>query len=131
MMTMQAINVHVDRQNNATIEAVQGDSACGVSFRLFKGGKALEVKTGATATVRYSICHEGEYFTTSYDTLDDGTPAYLFSGSTMTVYLKPEIFRHVGVGELQVGLVYSGDVYTLSSVLVRVQRDLSAAGTPL
>lgn len=128
MIVTQTVNVHLDKQNATTVETVQSDSGRGIRFRLFTNGEPLELKKNITGFIRYSICHEGEYYTSCYDTLPDGSAAVLNLGSQIIVYLIPEIFSIAGVGELQVCLVNMGEVTTTMSVLLRVQRNLSMEG---
>ena len=128
MIVTQTVNVHLDKQTPVTVETVQSDTGRGIRFRLFTNGEALDIKKGVTGFIRYSICHEGEYYTSCYDTLPDGSAAVVNQGTHVTVYLIPEIFSIVGVGELQVCLVNMGEVTTTMSVLLRVQRNLSIEG---
>lgn len=128
MIVTQAINVHLDKQSTPTIETVQSDTGRSVTVALFTGGKAWEPPAGATATVRHSILHNGEFYTSTYDTLRDGRLAVEFSENVLTVHLSPEILSIPGVGELQVGILYNNALVATMSVLLRVQRNIGTQG---
>ena len=128
MIVTQAINVHLDKQSTPTIETVQSDTGRAVTAALFNQGKAWEPPAGATGMVRHSILHDGECYTSAYDTLSNGALAVEFSGNELTVHLSPEILSIPGVGELQVGILHNDVLVATMSVLLRVQRNIGTQG---
>lgn len=128
MIVTQAINVHLDKQSNPAIETVQSDTGRAVTAALFNQGAPWEPPAGAIGMVRHSILHEGEVYTSAYDTLSDGTAAVSFSGNQLTVHLCPEILSIPGVGELQVGIHHNRVLVATMTVLLRVQRNVGTQG---
>ncbi len=128
MIVTQSINVHMDRQTRPTVETVQSDSGRAVAMALFSQGEKWTPPADTTGLIRYSICHEGEYFTSVYDSISDGTSAVTITGNVLQVRLTPEVLSVVGVGELQVELTSANRVIGTLSVLLRVQRNLSLEG---
>ncbi len=128
MIVTQAINVHLDKQSNPTIETVQSDTGRAVTVALFNQGTPWEPPAGAIGMVRHSILHEGEVYTSAYDTLSDGRAAVTFSGNQLTIHLCPEILSIPGVGELQVGIHHNRVLVATMTVLLRVQRNVGTQG---
>lgn len=128
MIVTQAINVHLDKRSNPTVETVQSDTGRAIKAALFNQGLAWQPPEGATGTVRHSMMHEGEMYTSAYDTLSDGSPAVSFSGNEMTVCLSPEVLSIPGVGELQVGILQADELVATLSILLRVQRNVGTQG---
>lgn len=130
MIITQQIKIHLDKRflETPTVEAVQGESTRAVEFQLYNGGTEWTVPEGTTVTVRYRIFHEGAFYSSTYDTLPDGSPAYCVDGSSLTVYLPTEVLSIWGVGELQIGLFNGDSTTTLFSVLVRVEQDFAFDG---
>ena len=130
MMITQKITLHLDRRtDNNIVETVQGDTARAVEFTLLAEETAWTVPEGATAMIRYRRLLDGSGGT--YDTMPDGTSAYLISGNQVTVYLTSQVLSAAGVLELQVTLIKDGAELTFFSVPVRVQANLTdAAMTP-
>lgn len=128
MIVTQLINVHLDKQTIPTVEAVQSDTGRAVQLSLYSQGTAWTVPTGTVGIIRYSIFHEGECYTSVYDTLADGSSAVSSADNVLTVGLTPEVLSIVGVGQLQVELRWEDQVIATLSVLLRVQRDLSLEG---
>lgn len=130
MIITQKIKIHLDKRflETPTVEAVQGETTRAVEFLLYNGGAEWTVPEGTTVTVRYRIYDEGAYYSSTYDTLPDGSLACCIDGSTLTVYLPTEALSIWGVGELQLGLFNGDTAIALFTVLVRVQQDLSFDG---
>ena len=128
MIVTQSMNVHLDKQTIPTVEAVQSDTGRAVRMALYSQGAPWTVPSGTTGTIRYSIFHEGECYTSVYDTLPDGSKAVTCSENGLTVGLTSEVLSIAGVGQLQVELYSGGQVVATFSVLLRVQRDLSMEG---
>ena len=128
MIVTQTINVHLDRHSTPTIETVQSDTGRAVKALLFAQGQKWIPPEGATGMVRHSICHEGEFYTSAYDTLADGQTAVAFDGNEMTVGLSPEILSIAGVGELQVAILHGNALIATLTILLRVQRNIGVQG---
>jgi len=128
MIVTQTINVHLDKPATPTVETVQSDTGRAVRLELFSAGAPWTAPEGTTGTIRYSIFHEGEAYTSLYDTLPDGSAAVSFSNSTATVVLSPEVLSIPGVGQLQVELRSGDSIIATFSVLLRVQRNLALEG---
>jgi len=128
MIVTQTISVHLDRPNEDTIEAVQGDDRRIVYLRGFQDGKEFAFLNNVKGLVRYSIFHEGEYYTSCYDTLPDGSQACSNYDNKLKVVLTPEIFTIPGVGQLQIGLLNGNEVTATMSIPLRVNRNLAVEG---
>lgn len=128
MIVTQTINVHLDKHSTPTVETVQSDTGRAVEIKLYSNGQPWTPPHNATGTVRYSIFHEGEVYTSTYDTLPNEQPSVRFSENVMTLYLTPAVLSIVGVGELQIGITHAGYLIATLSILLRVQRNIGAQG---
>ena len=130
MIIAQKIKIHLDQRpiEKPTVEAVQGETGRVVEFQLYNKGQEWTIPEKIGITIRHSIQHEGVVYTSAYDTLPDGSAAYSTNGSTLTIYLSPEVLSIWGLGELQIGLLGNDKLITTFTVLLRVQRNLSLYG---
>lgn len=128
MIVTQKLDIHLDQPCKTTIETVQSDVGRAIEAFLYCNNRAWLAPEGATASVRYSIFHEGEVYTSVYDTLPDGQPAVDLSSNLMVFCLTPEVLSIVGVGELQVSILHEGILIATLNVLLRVHRNLGLEG---
>lgn len=127
MIVTHKLKLPLDCREDIRIDAVQGDSARAVEFSLTENGEAWPVPEGTTVMVHYCRPKSGEGG--SYDTLPDGTSAYVISEDKVTVYLAPQVVSVPGFVNLQVTLLNDGAEVTSFTVEVYVQGNLNDAIT--
>lgn len=130
MIIAQKIKLDLDQQPdpNLTIYAVQGETARAAVFQFFYNGAEWMVPEGTMVSIRHSIQQDGILYSSTYDTLSDGSPAYSIDGSTVTVHLTPEVLSIWGLGNLQIGLFNNGKLIITFSVGLHVQMNASLEG---
>ena len=106
MIINQEIQIDLtDPGQRPQIHAKQGDALSrNICVKLTNKGKEWVIFEGTQAVVRYCVQNrDGQIVSRGmYDTLKDGTPAYLISSNGVTVMLTEEITAQDGVATVDV-----------------------------
>ena len=126
MIITHKIMVRLDsREEQQTIDTVQGDTGRSVEISLLDNGSAWSVPDGTRAMVRYRRVPGGGGG--AYDVMPDGTDAYVIDGNKVTIRLAPQVLSVAGMSQLQVTLMKDQTELTCFTILLRVQGNLSEA----
>ena len=120
MNVLGNIVLDMQRPGYAVIYAVQFDKLSRqITAQLTDKGLPWTVPTGALMTIRYSKPDGTQGF---YDTLEDGTKAYIVSGSTVTITLAQQALAAAGNVLMQLNFYTSaGAALSTFSFIVTVQ----------
>ena len=124
MILTNKISLDLDRRGDRpSMDAVQGDTARAVELTMMESGEVWPVPQDATAVVRYRRIRGGSGGI--YDTMPDGSAAYVVGEKSLTVYLAPQVLAVAGPVEVQVTMIKDGAELTCFSFLVHVQGNLT------
>lgn len=101
-----------------------------VRINLYVDGKAWSIDTGADAVIRY-CAHDAEGHTLThgiYDTMEDGSPAWLTAGSVLEVMPISDMMARPGLVTVDVLLVKGAKMLATFSFEIYVNR-AAAEGT--
>lgn len=123
MKVTNIVNIDLSiRQNIPFVDAVQGDSARAIEFRLFDKGQPFDVPDGSAVLIRYKR-HDG--FGGVYDTLPNGEPAYSINANKVTAVLSPTALGVAGNVGFQIAVSNGEDLISAFALEVRVDADPS------
>lgn len=112
------------KQNTSRVDVVQDDKySRDIEFTLTENGVAWQIPDGATAVVRYK---KPDGTGGNYDTLPDGSTAYLINGNVLTVALAPQVCTVQGTVQLAVGLIQGSAEINTFTVNIAVQPNPGA-----
>ncbi len=103
--------IDIDLVNPGTtprIQVKQGDVMTrNVRINLYANGTAWNITGDVSAVIRYSAYDTGNQMLTHgmYDTLEDGSLAYLFMGNALEIMLLGDMMTHPGLVNVDVLLV--------------------------
>lgn len=110
------------KQKMPTVDAVQGDIGRAIQVSLYAAGVAWVIPSGAAVLVRY---RRSDGAGGTYDTLLDGSKAWIVSGNTVTVALVPQMLAVAGLVAMQVSIVSEDGVLSTFTIKVQVETDPS------
>lgn len=107
-----------------TVHAVQGDqnTRC-LELHLYASGSPFPLPEGTTVAVRYRKRDGTRGY---YDTLPDGTPAWVADGNIITVQLVPQMLTVPGTVETQLELTQEEEMLGTFSLFVSVAENPAA-----
>lgn len=124
MKVTNIVNIDLSiRQNIPFVDAVQGDSARAIEFRLFDRGQPFNVPDGSAVLIRYK---RPDGFGGVYDTLPNGETAYSISSNKVTAALSPTALGVAGNVDFQVTVSNGEDLISAFALEIRVDADPSA-----
>lgn len=124
MKVTNIVNIDLSiRQNIPFVDAVQGDSARAIEFRLFDKGQPFNVPDGSAVLIRYK---RPDGFGGVYDTLPNGETAYSISSNKVTAVLSPTALGVSGNVDFQVTVSNGEDLISAFALQIRVDADPSA-----
>lgn len=123
MKVTNIVNIDLSiRQNIPFVDAVQGDSARSIEFRLFDRGQPFNVPDGSAVLIRYK---RPDGFGGVYDTLPNGETAYSIIANKVTAVLSPTALGVAGNVDFQVSVSNEGKTVSAFSLEIRVDADPS------
>lgn len=123
MKVTNIVNIDLSiRQNIPFVDAVQGDSARAIEFRLFDKGQPFNVPDGSAVLIRYK---RPDGFGGVYDTLPNGETAYSIITNKVTAVLSPTALGVAGNVDFQVSVSNEGKTVSAFSLEIRVDADPS------
>lgn len=121
MKVTNIVNIDLSiRQNIPFVDAVQGDSARAIEFRLFDKGQPFNVPDDSAVLIRYK---RPDGFGGVYDTLPNGETAYSISSNKVTVVLSPTALGAPGEVDFQISILNGNDLISIFSIQIRVDAD--------
>lgn len=112
------------RSISPQIDVVQNDqNSRTVKIGLYAGGTPWEIPSGVSAVIRYS---KPDNTSGLYDTMPDGSTAWVVSGNSLTVQLAPQVLTVPGVVMVSAALVSDANVLGTFSFRVNVDQDPAA-----
>ena len=124
MKVTNIVNIDLSiRQNIPFVDAVQGDSARAIEFRLFDKGQPFNVPDGSAVLIRYK---RPDGFGGVYDTLPNGETAYSISTNKVTAVLSHTALGVAGNVDFQVTVSNGEDLISAFALEIRVDADPSA-----
>ncbi|MBQ3000774.1 MAG: hypothetical protein IJD63_03390 [Oscillospiraceae bacterium] len=108
------------------LELIRGDSAVSLEIALMCDGAPWEIPQNANVLLRYRNGQAGG----EYDTLPNGTAAYSFTGSVLTVQLAPAVCSMVGDTDFQVVIYEGTDQKSTLRIPLFVQGEVSGSVEP-
>lgn len=123
MKVTNIVNIDLSiRQNIPFVDAVQGDSARAIEFRLFDKGQPFNVPDGSAVLIRYK---RPDGFGGVYDTLPNGEIAYSIIANKVTAVLSPTALGVAGNVDFQIAVSNEGKTVSAFSLEIRVDADPS------
>ena len=121
MKVTNIVNIDLSiRQNIPFVDAVQGDSARAIEFRLFDKGQPFNAPDGSAVLIRYK---RPDGFGGVYDTLPNGETAYSISANKVTAVLSPTALGAPGEVDFQISILSGDDLISIFSLQIRVDKD--------
>ena len=100
--------------------AKQGDTnSRHITLRLYDSGIPWTIPETAVPVIRYQCLPGGSCGV--YDTLEDGSPAWEFSGNELRVILAPQILAEAGTAMMDVALQDGGSLLATYNIHVHVE----------
>lgn len=123
MKVTNIVNIDLSiRQNIPFVDAVQGDSARAIEFRLFDKGQPFNVPDGSAVLIRYK---RPDGFGGVYDTLPNGEPAYSINANKVTAILSPTALGVPGEVDFQITISNGNFLISAFALQIRVDADPS------
>ena len=130
MLVTHKIKIYLDNAHREPppIDVMQGDANTRkLEIALYAGGKEWAVPDGVSVAVAY----RGESGHGAYDTLPDGSKAYIVASNVVTVTLIPQVTARDGKTTVTVVFTDNGRQIATFGVLIRVAfNPLAGAGEP-
>lgn len=124
MKVTNIVNIDLSiRQNIPFVDAVQGDSARAIEFRLFDKGQPFNVPDGSAVLIRYK---RPDGFGGVYDTLPNGEIAYSIIANKVTVVLSHTALGVAGNVDFQITVSNGEDLISAFALEIRVDADPSS-----
>lgn len=112
------------RSMSPQVDVVQNDqNSRTVKIGLYAGGTPWEIPSGVSAVIRYK---KPDNTSGLYDTMPDGSTAWVVSGNSLTVQLAPQVLTVPGVVMVSAALVSDANVLGTFSFRVNVDQDPAA-----
>lgn len=123
LLTKQVtMNLHY-REAPVVLDVIQGDSGRGLEVYFMAGEQPWEIPADAVAVMQYQ-CEDGSGGV--FDTLSDGTPAYVIADNVATIQLPPQICAVAGCTKLQITLLSGGVQISTFHMEIRVAPQVNA-----
>ena len=125
MLVTTKIGIDLQRPSYpAVINAVQGDqNTRQLEISLYSGSVAWQVPETATVAMRYC---KPDKTKGHYDTMPDGSSAFMVSDNTVSILLAPQMLTVPGTVTAQVVLLHGTKILSTFCIQVRVEADPSA-----